>query len=181
MNPDVQTGREKISQLEKFSPEQQAAVLASPHAMRILAYEGAASKALALVEKFSPGQQTDVLAVPDAVFGLAYNGAASKALALIEKLSPGQQAAVLAAPDAVAGLANNGQEKAMEKILRGVKPDPEHIDEENPEWTREDMAKARPASEVLPGLIGQKATDELMRRGQGKSAKKIRPRKKTPR
>ena len=34
-------------------------------------------------------------------------------------------------------------------------------DEDNPEWTAEDFARARAASEVLPGLIGQKATDEL--------------------
>ena len=38
--------------------------------------------------------------------------------------------------------------------------------EDNPEWTIEDFARARPASEVLPRFIGQKATDELMRRGR---------------
>ena len=44
-------------------------------------------------------------------------------------------------------------------------------DEDNPEWTVEDFARARPAPEVLPRFIGQKATDELMRRGRGRPAK----------
>lgn len=44
-------------------------------------------------------------------------------------------------------------------------------DDDNPEWTAADFAKARPASEVLPQFIGQKATDELMRRGRGRPAK----------
>jgi uncharacterized protein (DUF4415 family) len=44
-------------------------------------------------------------------------------------------------------------------------------DEDNPEWTAEDFARARPASEVLPRFIGQAATDELLRRGRGRPAK----------
>jgi uncharacterized protein (DUF4415 family) len=44
-------------------------------------------------------------------------------------------------------------------------------DEDNPEWTAEDFARARPASELLPKFIGQKATDELMHRGRGRPAK----------
>jgi uncharacterized protein (DUF4415 family) len=44
-------------------------------------------------------------------------------------------------------------------------------DADNPEWTVEDFARARPSSEVLPQLIGEKATDELMRRGRGRPAK----------
>ena len=44
-------------------------------------------------------------------------------------------------------------------------------DEDNPEWTAEDVARARPASEVLPRFIGQAATDELLRRGRGRPAK----------
>jgi uncharacterized protein (DUF4415 family) len=51
------------------------------------------------------------------------------------------------------------------------KPNPELIDDDNPEWTREDFAKARPASEVLPQYIGQKATDELLQRGRGRPQK----------
>ena len=44
-------------------------------------------------------------------------------------------------------------------------------DEENPEWTPSDFARARPASEILPQFIGQAATDALMRRGRGRPAK----------
>ena len=55
--------------------------------------------------------------------------------------------------------------------MKTKKPNPELLDDDNPEWTREDFARARPASEVLPGLIGQKATDELMRRGRGRPPK----------
>jgi uncharacterized protein (DUF4415 family) len=47
-------------------------------------------------------------------------------------------------------------------------------DEDNPEWTVEDLARARPASEVLPKFIGQAATDELLRRGRGRPAKQNR-------
>ena len=42
-------------------------------------------------------------------------------------------------------------------------PDPERIDDENPEISEEEMRRMRPASEVLPELIGQDATDKLMR------------------
>jgi len=48
------------------------------------------------------------------------------------------------------------------------------LDVDNPEWTPEDMAKARPAAEVLPGLIGVKAADELLRRGKGRPLKEDR-------
>ena len=34
-----------------------------------------------------------------------------------------------------------------------IKPNPELIDEENPEWTDEMFKKARPASEVVPGVV----------------------------
>jgi uncharacterized protein (DUF4415 family) len=44
-------------------------------------------------------------------------------------------------------------------------------DADNPEWTAADFARARPASEVLPGFIGQAATDDLLRRGRGRPAK----------
>ena len=36
------------------------------------------------------------------------------------------------------------------------------------------MAKARPAAEVLPGLIGAKASEELFRRGRGRPPKAAR-------
>ena len=41
-------------------------------------------------------------------------------------------------------------------------------DDDNPEWTKEDFARARPAAEVLPEFIGKNATQELMRRGRGR-------------
>src|SRR5215469_17678365 len=44
-------------------------------------------------------------------------------------------------------------------------------DEENPEWTAEDFAKARPASEALPVWNGEKATGELMRHSRGRPPK----------
>ncbi len=34
-----------------------------------------------------------------------------------------------------------------------TKPDPELIDDENPEWTDEVFAKAKPASEVVPEIV----------------------------
>jgi uncharacterized protein (DUF4415 family) len=44
-------------------------------------------------------------------------------------------------------------------------------DEENPEWTKENFAGARPAAEVLPEFIGTNATRDLMRRGPGRPQK----------
>jgi uncharacterized protein (DUF4415 family) len=45
------------------------------------------------------------------------------------------------------------------------KPDPELVDDENPEWTDEMFARARPAQEVLGNAFMAKA-----RRGRPKSA-----------
>ena len=51
------------------------------------------------------------------------------------------------------------------------KPNPELIDEDNPEWTAEDISRARPASEVLPELFGNKlAQDMLKPRGRPRAA-----------
>jgi uncharacterized protein (DUF4415 family) len=44
-------------------------------------------------------------------------------------------------------------------------------DDDNPEWTKEDFARARPAAEVLPEFIGKNATEELMRRSRGRPQK----------
>jgi len=46
-----------------------------------------------------------------------------------------------------------------------------HPNDDNPEWTKEDFAKARPAADVLPGFIGEKATQELTRRSRGRPVK----------
>ena len=43
-------------------------------------------------------------------------------------------------------------------------------DADNPEWTREDVANARPALEVLTELFGPEAA-ETVRRGRGRPAK----------
>jgi uncharacterized protein (DUF4415 family) len=44
-------------------------------------------------------------------------------------------------------------------------------DDDNPEWTKDDFARARPAAEVLPEFIGKNATQELVRRGRGRPKK----------
>ncbi len=43
------------------------------------------------------------------------------------------------------------------------KPNPELLDDENPEWTAEDFAKARPASEMLPQLFGEKVAKKMLK------------------
>jgi uncharacterized protein (DUF4415 family) len=44
------------------------------------------------------------------------------------------------------------------------------VNDENPEWTSEDFARAKPAREVLPGLFGAKVAEEMLRpRGRPKS------------
>jgi uncharacterized protein (DUF4415 family) len=43
------------------------------------------------------------------------------------------------------------------------KPNPERVDDENPEWTALDFGKARPASEVLPQIFGEQAVKEMLR------------------
>ena len=52
------------------------------------------------------------------------------------------------------------------KTDRATRPD-----EDNPEWTKDDFARARPATEVLPEFIGEQATQELMRRSRGRPPK----------
>ena len=47
------------------------------------------------------------------------------------------------------------------------KPDPELIDEENPEWTDEDFAHARPAREVHPKLVADWERNRLARKPSG--------------
>jgi uncharacterized protein (DUF4415 family) len=41
-------------------------------------------------------------------------------------------------------------------------------DDENPEWTADDFAKARPGAEVLANYIGEAAAQELLKRGRGR-------------
>jgi uncharacterized protein (DUF4415 family) len=48
------------------------------------------------------------------------------------------------------------------------KPDPELIDADAPELTPEWFAKARPASEVLPGLFGEAAAKTMLKPKRGR-------------
>lgn len=57
------------------------------------------------------------------------------------------------------------------------KIDPARVDADNPEWTEEDFQRARPASEVLPQLIGQKAADQLLKRKPGQRGPQKAPTK----
>ena len=43
------------------------------------------------------------------------------------------------------------------------RPNPELIDEDNPEWTAQEVARARPASEVLPQLFGASTAKALLK------------------
>lgn len=43
------------------------------------------------------------------------------------------------------------------------RPDPELIDDEAPEWTDEDFARARPAAEVLPEIFGDAVAQEMLK------------------
>jgi len=48
------------------------------------------------------------------------------------------------------------------------KPIPTLANDENPEWTDEDFAKAKPAREVLPKLFGPKVAAEMLRPKRGR-------------
>jgi len=43
------------------------------------------------------------------------------------------------------------------------KHNPEIQENENPEWTAADFAKARPASELLPKIFGEKVAEEMLK------------------
>ena len=42
-------------------------------------------------------------------------------------------------------------------------PNPALLDDDNPEWTAEDFARARPASELLPDIMGAGLAAEMLR------------------
>ena len=51
------------------------------------------------------------------------------------------------------------------KIKKQMRQDPQ-----NPEWTKKDFTKARPASEVLSGIVGGEAAEKLLKpRGRPKA------------
>ncbi|WP_301103410.1 BrnA antitoxin family protein [Propionivibrio sp.] len=48
------------------------------------------------------------------------------------------------------------------------RPDPTLPDADNPEWTADDFAKAKPASEVLPKLFSAAMAAEMLRPKRGR-------------
>lgn len=55
------------------------------------------------------------------------------------------------------------------------KPNPELIDDDNPEWTAADFARARPASEVLPEIFGAALAAEMLKpKGRGPAKKPVK-------
>ena len=56
------------------------------------------------------------------------------------------------------------------------KPNPELIDDENPEWTDADFARARPAAEVLREQFGAEAVALLLKPKRGRPLKPGRKR-----
>jgi hypothetical protein len=42
-----------------------------------------------------------------------------------------------------------------------AEPNPELIDEDNPEWTAQEIARARPATELLSTLFGADAAQDM--------------------
>lgn len=56
-------------------------------------------------------------------------------------------------------LAKPTQERSNAMAKR---PNPSLIDEDNPEWSREDLARARPAAEVLPEIMGAALAAEML-------------------
>ena len=56
------------------------------------------------------------------------------------------------------------------------KPNPELVDDENPEWTDADFAHARPAAEVLREQFGAEAAAHLLKPKRGRPLKAARKR-----
>ena len=51
------------------------------------------------------------------------------------------------------------------------RPNPERVDDQNPEWTDADFARARPAAQMLPHLLGEEAAQSLLKpRGRPRAA-----------
>jgi uncharacterized protein (DUF4415 family) len=56
--------------------------------------------------------------------------------------------------------------------MKRSKHNPERAGRDNPVWTKETFARARPAREVLPKLFGEAAAEEMLRpRGRPKTGK----------
>ena len=50
------------------------------------------------------------------------------------------------------------------------RPNPERVDDENPEWTDADFARARPAAQMLPHLLGEEAARTMLKPKGSKSS-----------
>ena len=59
-------------------------------------------------------------------------------------------------------------------MLNTKRPDPERPDDDNPELSLEELRRARPASEMLPRLIGEKAARELLQPRRSRSQNDVR-------
>ena len=53
-------------------------------------------------------------------------------------------------------------------MVKQLKPNPELIDEENPEWTAADFRRAQPAALVLPELFGERKAAEMLQPKRGR-------------
>ena len=53
-------------------------------------------------------------------------------------------------------------------MVERFKPDPTLVDDENPEWTAEDFARAKPAAELLPRIFGTAVAEEMLRPKRGR-------------
>lgn len=59
------------------------------------------------------------------------------------------------------------------------KRNPELIDNDNPEWTKEDFKRARPAKEALPKIFGEKMAAELLKGKPGRRGPQKLPTKES--
>lgn len=53
-------------------------------------------------------------------------------------------------------------------MVKHPKPDPELIDDENPEWTERDFRDAKPAAAVLPVLFGKQTAARMLQPKRGR-------------
>lgn len=53
-------------------------------------------------------------------------------------------------------------------MVKHPKPDPELIDDENPEWTEQDFRESKPASELLPKLFPKQVAERMLQPKRGR-------------
>lgn len=47
-------------------------------------------------------------------------------------------------------------------MIKDKQPNPELIDDENPEWSEQDFQQAKPAKEILPKLFNAELTQKML-------------------